>query len=263
MYNYLLRIPAHVIGTLCLSITIFVPLTLTNCSNKSIDKLDISNNSNDTLPDFPNTPAGQILKKHIQLMSAYGEDAEFNYQASLVALRKDSTMNNLIFEVYKRTNPDQYLLRSLLVESLKELKLISSLGMLNEIASSQIPAETSNNPEYSTRENEILIRSTAIEGISYLVQDQTPEARNFLFALIDSKDITLRQMAIRGYLSSYNTEKEVEVEINKLKKKLPEEDHWMITTRTTDIKTVPHPTMPDSFNLKNINKNNNSPKTKN
>ena len=235
--------------TTCL-LTTLVICTLFSCKDDgSKDRLETPGNSIYTLPVFPNTSQGQQLKRHILLMSAYGDDAETNYQSSLAVLRRDSAISTTIYSTYLKVKDDQYLLRTLLVETLKEIQSPRNLVTLSEIANSQIPPEKSKNPEQSTRVNEIIIRSTAVEGISALAQKQDSAARRTLLALSDNPELTLRQMAIRGYLASLS-QREQRAEIDRLKKKMPQDQHWMITPDTTDIRKVPHPKMPDSFELK-------------
>jgi hypothetical protein len=50
--------------------------------------------------------------------------------------------------------------------------------------------------------------------------------------------------------------------MEQLRRKLPKEEHWYITTDTTGIRKVKHPDMPAEFKLKSKNSSN-APKIKN
>lgn len=209
---------------------------------------------------FPNTPTGKLIKEHLQLSMGYGEDAEGKYQRSLTKLRGEPEAAQTLYRGYKEIAPEHYLYRSMIVEALKQVRSEASLGILNTIASERIPKDQyPENAEINTQQDEIVIRITAVEGISLLAKDSVADAEKLLTTLIGHTDLSVRQMATRGYLQSPFGN--VEEKIKELLERLPKEEHWYVTTQTTNIKTVQHPKMPEEFDLP-TNDSSDSPKIK-
>jgi hypothetical protein len=197
---------------------------------------------------YPNTPAGQRAKEHMQASMAYGEDAESKYQESLGKLRAEPGAADALYETYQKIPAENYLLRTMLIEGLKELRSPGALAHLKEIAGAKIPPnQHPKDTEVDTRADEVVIRITAVEGISILAANQSEEADKILLELTGHEDLTVRQMAARGFLGSSSGNSEEKMQM--LRRKLPEAEHWYLTTKTTDIKTVQHPEMPKEFNL--------------
>ena len=201
---------------------------------------------------YPNTAAGKVVQEHIRASMGQGEDAEARYQQSLSLLRKEPGAGEALYITYTKVPEQYYLMRTLLVEGLKELHSPDALKYLTEIANQKIPANRlPENAEINTRQDEVVIRITAVEGISALAADSVEAAEKVLIALTGHEDLTVRQMAVRGYLGSkFGNPKE---KIETLRRRLPEQEHWYITTDTTNIRQVPHPKMPDNFKLEPTN----------
>lgn len=211
-------------------------LSVDSTSQSQIDKL------------YPMTPAGQRVKEHMNASMGHGEDAEARYQESLTRLRAEPGAADALYETYRKIPAENYLLRTMLTEGLKELRSSSALAHLNNIAREKIPIDQRpEDTEVDTRRDETVIRITAVEGISILAANRSEEADKMLFELTGHDDLTVRQMAARGYLNSPigNVEEKLQV----LRRKLPESEHWYLTTKTTDIKQVQHPEMPKEFKL--------------
>jgi hypothetical protein len=197
---------------------------------------------------YPNTPAGQRVKEHMHASMGHGEDAEAKYQESLTKLRAEPGAADALMETYRKIPAENYLLRTMLVEGLKELRSPGALNHLNEIAREKIPADRNpENTEIDTRADEVVIRITAVEGISILAANQSAEAERMLIDLTGNEDLTVRQMAARGYINSGIGNAEEKMQL--LRRKLPESEHWYITTKATDPKQIQHPEMPKDFKL--------------
>lgn len=211
-------------------------LTIDSSSQSPVDKF------------YPNTPAGQRVKEHMQASMGHGEDAEAKYQESLTRLRAEPGAADALYETYRRIPAENYVLRTMLTEGLKELRSAGALAHLHNIARERIPADARPaDAEIDTRTDEVVIRITAVEGIALLAANRSAEADNLLLELTGHEDLTVRQMASRGYLNSPlgNAEERLQV----LRRKLPQTEHWYLTTKTTDIKQVQHPEMPADFKL--------------
>lgn len=228
--------------------------------NGSRDQLRNPGTTNTTQGDevFPDTAIGRQLKEHLTIIVAVDEDSEQRYQQSLARLRNNPGVVKAIFAAYTASPEELYFQRQLLVETLKEMRSEEALDYLHRIASEPIPQEkfTTKGAEYSTREEEIIVRVTAIEGINYLASEGNA-ADKLLSGYVTHEDLTVRQLAVRGYLSAAGEETRAK-RIARLKTVLPPEEHWFITGETTDIKSVPHPDMPEKFDLGSF-KNKSSP----
>ncbi|MCM3901387.1 MAG: hypothetical protein ND866_06755 [Pyrinomonadaceae bacterium] len=182
----------------------------------------------------------------------HGEDAEAKYQESLTKLRAEPGAADALYETYRKIPAENFMLRTMLTEALKELRSPGALTHLNNIAREKIPADRNpENAEIDTRTDEVVIRITAVQGIAILAANRSAEAENMLLELTGNEDLTVRQMAARGYLRSPlgNVEEKLQV----LRRKLPQTEHWYLTTDTTNIKQVQHPEMPKEFKLKTDN----------
>jgi hypothetical protein len=197
---------------------------------------------------YPNTPAGERVKEHVRASMGHGEDAEAKYQESLTKLRAEPGAAEALYETYRKIPAENYMLRTMLTEGLKELRSPGALAHLNDIAKERIPPDKHpENTEINTRTDEVVIRITAVEGISILAANQSTEAENMLLELTGHEDLTVRQMAAKGYLSS--SQGDVEEKLQALRRKLPQTEHWYLTTKPTDIKQVQYPQMPENFKL--------------
>lgn len=209
---------------------------------------------------LPNTPAGNLVREHLRLSMGHGEEAEAVYQKSLAKLRVEPEAESILSTAYKKVPEENYLYRNMLVEALKQLHSIEALSALDRIATERIPEDRNpENEEIDTRIDETVIRLTAVEGISFLAADSIVGAESALRQLISNKDLSIRQMAVRGYLqSAIGNKEEKKKELYNL---LPKEEHWYITSESTNIKEVAHPDMPEKFEIKTKDTNT-SPKIK-
>lgn len=198
---------------------------------------------------LPDTPAGNLVRQHLRLSMGNGEDAEVKYQQSLTDLRAEPEAVSILSAAYKKVPEENYLYRNMLVEALKQLHSGEALASLNSIASERIPEDRNpENEEMDTRIDETVIRLTAVEGISLLATDSLVDADKALRLLIGNKNLSIRQMAVRGYLQSAIGDNEEKIQ--ELYNLIPKEEHWYITNEATNIKEVAHPDMPENFEIK-------------
>ena len=228
-------------------------MSCNSCDKNSSSVLVIDSTSKEKLDTiFPATPVGKMIREHIKTSMGNGDNAEAIYQKSLSSLRTEPGAPEALYTTYNRVAKKDYFLRTMLVESLKELHSPGALAYLANIAKEKIPANLyPENAEINTRQDEIIIRITAVEGISKLAADSVMEAEKLLVELINSEDLTVRQMAVKGYLqSAFGNANE---KIERLRSKLPKEEHWYLTADTTNIRKVKHPEMPAHFNIESKN----------
>lgn len=197
---------------------------------------------------YPKTPAGRQIKQHLTAMAAVGVDAEANYQQSLASLRANPEVTPVLADVYSAIPEEDYFRRTLIVETLKEMRSLKVLPYLSRIATAPIPEDRlPENTEVNTREAEIVIRITAIQGLSILAANSSAEANDLLLELVGHDELTVRQMAARGFLgSSIGDERE---KLKVLYERVPKQEHWYLTTKPTEIRKVQHPDVLPEFDL--------------
>jgi hypothetical protein len=204
--------------------------------------------------DFPDTVAGRLAAAHMNAFVGVGEKAESVYQDSLRQLRAQPQAAQVLYESYQKTDETRYFRRWALVETLRELHSTAALTALSQIATSPIPGEKSRDGEDTSRGKEVNIRVTAVDGLADLARSDK-NAEYLLTRFFTSPDLSIRRRAIRGYLrageayfrDSAAAASEVQRRMGELKTKLPVADHGLISLAVTNIKTVPHPAMPDKF----------------
>src|SRR4030095_9758167 len=90
---------------------------------------------------YPNTPAGQRVKEHMSASMTFGEDPG---------------PADVLLETYRKIPAKNYLLRTMLIEGLKELRSPAALAHLNDIARAKIPEDQSpEDTEVDTRTDEL------------------------------------------------------------------------------------------------------------
>jgi len=206
---------------------------------------------------FPKGPLGDLLRAHLLAMVGVGtdagqkyQDAENAYQASLRAVReKGPDVVKLLGNAYARTPEDQYFRRWALVETLRELHSPDAAATLARIATSAIPAERyKNDAERSSVDEELQIRVNAVEALGELA-GRSEAAEPPLLELARSPHIGLQRAAIRGYLAAAAAPEERRSRSARLERLIPAERRSLISLETTDVKSVPHPQMPEKFEI--------------
>ncbi|WP_257387588.1 hypothetical protein [Tahibacter caeni] len=206
---------------------------------------------------FPRGPLGDLLRAHMLAMVGVGtdaqqkyQDAENAYQASLRALReKGPEVVKLLANAYARTPVDDYFRRWALVETLRELHNPEAAATLASIATSAIPAERyKNDAERSSIDEELQIRVNAVEALGELA-GKSKAAESPLLELAGSPHIGIQRAAIRGYLAAAAAPEERRSRAARLERVIPAERRSLISLETTDVKSVPHPAMPEKFEI--------------
>jgi len=243
--NHLLKLKEAL--RMCLFLTAILFCTIA-CEKKGAELVLDSNSTINVEDLLPNTNTGNLVKQHLRLAMGSGTDAEAKYQQSLERLKVNPEAGRVLYDTYKKVPAQHYMFRTMIVEALKQLRSPASMAFLDEIASDRIPEDSApENAEIDTRIDEIVIRITAVEGLTLLASDSLVDANEALMGLTNHGDLTVRQMAARGYIKS-SVGSAVE-KIEALKSKLPKEEHWYLSLEDTNIKTVAHPEMPEKFEI--------------
>ena len=181
--------------------------------------------------------AGMIIET-VNLMGGIGLQAEDNYKRSLDALRiKSEKAVSVIIEEYKNLRDAGYVDRWSLVYLLGELQDPAALSTLNEIIRSPIPEEKSKVlHEYSTRAEELMIRTTAVEAVKRIAENKNPEALEILLEQTRNDVFSIRRAAVQGFLEAGGPKAR-----EKLLKVLPKEHLGLLDIRRTDVRKVHQP----------------------
>ena len=179
------------------------------------------------------------VRATIARMSAQGPDAEWEYQAALRALAGEPDVAAVVASFYRATPEDQYIERWSHVHLLSDLRDRSALAVLEAIVSAPIPAEKA--PDmvtYSTVGEEVMIRTTAIEGITRLAVEGDREALELLLRFAQHETFSVRRAAIQGYVEAAGPNARDE-----LRDRLAEEDRFILDIRRADVQDVPQPSV--------------------
>ncbi|MEW9699998.1 hypothetical protein [Paenibacillus sp. SI8] len=185
---------------------------------------------------FPDNPLNEKIAEAVNGMGRVGADADHKYQKTLAGLsRSAKEVTALISAEYHQLQEDEYLNRWSLVQLLNDLKQPSTLTALEDIVAKAIPPERSDDPHsFSTVGEEVIIRTTAIEAITRIAASGDEHAKALLLRHTAHDNFSVKRASIQGYLT-YGGKDAHEV----LLKTLPEEDHYILDIKRTDVRKVP------------------------
>ena len=202
------------------------------------DNLNIENAATPSgAPADPGSPEA-LARNAISLMAASGPDAELNYQAALRMLaRKPDAAVAAVAEMYRATSEDQYITRWAQVQLLSDLREKAALDFFEKILAEPIPPEKA--PDmitYSTVGEEVMIRTTAIEGITRLAATGDRQALQLLRKYAQHEVFSIKRAAVQGYLETAGPDAR-----DQLRKTLRAQDHTILDIRRRDVHEVPQP----------------------
>jgi hypothetical protein len=186
----------------------------------------------------PDNRLNEQIVEAVNRMGGVGDDAEANYQAALNTLRQNAAeVVSIITSEYRDLPENQHLDRWSLIQLLTELRHPASLPVLNEILSSRIPPERSNDPHsFTTVGEEVMIRTTAVEALTQISADENREALELLLRHTRHENFSVKRACIQGYLASGG-----ENALQTLLEVLPESDRFILNIRRADVRDVPQP----------------------
>jgi hypothetical protein len=139
--------------------------------------------------------------------------------------------------MYRTTAEDQYITRWAQVQLLSDLRESATLDLFQGILDAPIPPEKA--PEmitYSTVGEEVMIRTTAIEGVTRLAATGDRRAIELLRKNAQHEVFSIRRAAVQGYLEAVGPNGREE-----LRKILQKQDHFILDLRRTEVQNVPQP----------------------
>ncbi|HEX4697211.1 MAG TPA: hypothetical protein VH254_06025 [Candidatus Udaeobacter sp.] len=180
-----------------------------------------------------------LIVEAINRMGGVGDDAEENYRRTLSSLRKSGlSVLELIAAEYEDLPEDSYLDRWSLVQLLAELRYPEAVKPLNRIIAARIPAEKlRKSHDMSTVGEEVMIRTTAIEGLVRLSADGVAEAREALLRHAGHRTFSIRRACVQGLMQTGTDDDK-----RKLRRLLKErKEEGLLKIKQVNVRSVPQP----------------------
>src|SRR6266404_4833386 len=180
-----------------------------------------------------------LVVEAINRMGGVGDDAEENYRRALNSLTKSGPrVLDVILAEYEDLPEDRYLDRWSLVQLVAELRYPEAVKPLNRIIAARIPAEKAKGShDVSTVAEEVMIRTTAVEGLVRLSADGVAEARELLLKHAGNRTFSIRRACVQGLMETGTDDDK-----RKLRRLLKErKEEGLLKIRRVDVRSVPQP----------------------
>src|SRR5437016_2732760 len=140
-----------------------------------------------------------LIVEAVNRMGDVGDNAEENYRRALNSLTKRGPgVLDVIVAEYDDLPEDRYLDRWSLVQLIVELRYPEAVKPLNRIIGARIPAEkVRKSHDMSTVGEEVMIRTTAVEGLVRLSADGVAEARDVLLKHAAHRTFSIRRACVQ------------------------------------------------------------------
>jgi hypothetical protein len=187
-----------------------------------------------------NKEINALIVETINRMGGVGDDAEENYRRALAALKgRVDEVVDIVAAEYESLPEEQYLDRWSLVQLLSELRDPRAVKVLNGIVTSKIPPEKfKQSHDFSSVTEEVIIRTTAVDGLAKLSADGVEEARRALLRHSGNRVFSIRRASVQGLMETGTDEDKKELRA-KLKAK---GDERLLKIRRLDVRQVPQAT---------------------
>jgi hypothetical protein len=175
----------------------------------------------------------------VNAMGGVGDDAQLTYERAIGALaeRAEEALGVILAE-YEAMPEEQYLDRWSLVHLISELRLPGAVKALNRIITSRVPTERApESHDISTVTEEVMIRTTAVEGVVRLSADGVEEARRVLLRHARNRTFSIRRACVQGLMETGTDEDKRE--LRSLLKERGEER--LLEIRRMDVREAPQP----------------------
>jgi HEAT repeat protein len=176
-----------------------------------------------------------MIVETINAMGAFGDDADKNYQKLVRQLRENDNAVSVLVDEYTSIDESQYLDKWSVIELLGEVGNEKALDFLDKITSEKLPREKSKDPHsFSTVGEEVMLRTTSIDGISKLASRGNKRAVSSLLKHIQNENFSVKRAAVQAFVEVGGKDA---LEI--LRKELPKEFHHILEIHRTDVRKVP------------------------
>lgn len=183
-----------------------------------------------------------LIVDAVNCMGAVGDDAEKQYRKRLKLLRKraDEVLAAVGGEEGIVAAPaDAYLDRWSLVQLVNDLRTPGSLGLLKAVLHDEIPEERSNDPHsFTTVGEEVMIRTTAIDGLERLARKGSEDATEILLDVLNHDVFSIRRAATQALVATEDSRT-----IERVKEVLAERgEEELLRIGRTPVQKVPQAT---------------------
>lgn len=143
----------------------------------------------------------ELALNALNRMGDVGSDAERRYQEALEPLRerREEIVDAVSESLLRGTPEERYIERWRLTHLLVELRAPRAAATFDDLLQQPIPEELS--PEthlFSTRAEELTIRSAAVDGLEALAAGGDEQAREMLLRHLDSEHFTVRRAVVQA-----------------------------------------------------------------
>jgi hypothetical protein len=141
----------------------------------------------------------------VQSATAGGSTSEDAYQRALEQLReRRDDVGTVLHKTYLELREDAYAERWVILQLLTDLRLPEAMDALVDIARSPLPEEKSEDPAhgFSTVAEELILRTTAAEGLSRMLADGDPRAGEVLNEMVRHESLTIARAAWLGIVDA-------------------------------------------------------------
>jgi len=187
-----------------------------------------------------NKEVNSLIVEAVNRMGGVGDDAEEKYRRALEALKSHAgEVIDIVAAEYESLPEERYLDRWSLVQLLSELRDPKAVKVLNGIIASKIPPEKfKESHDFSSVTEEVIIRTTAVDGLAKLSANGVEEARRALLRHSGSRVFSIRRASVQGLMETGTDEDKKELR-TKLKAKGEER---LLKIRRVDVRQVPQAT---------------------
>jgi hypothetical protein len=196
---------------------------------------DLLNAGGEPVWSIGDSPSAIKVKNFLSTMNAVGPEAEVNYAAAVREMKKDpAAIVAAISEAIGACGRHQYSLRWAMIYAATQLRHPAAIPLLRDLVLTPIPPEESKQPHsFSTVGEETILRTTAIEGLSYLAAKGNNKAIDSLFDFLSIPSISIRRASVQAILVANSGLK------NKVAKCLPSKFHYLLNVAPKKVQQVP------------------------
>jgi hypothetical protein len=184
-------------------------------------------------------PVADALRRCLARMSATGPNAEAAYQEALAAVRQQpaTAVGQLVSEMLRELPEEAYLDRWSLVQVLTDVGDLELVDVFRGVVTTPVPAERSLDTDYkfTTRAREVVIRTTAVEGLARLAAQGSAAAAECLLDNVTHENHTVRTACIVA-LNELGGEL-----AEQARTRVADEDRGLLELRRTSVYDVPQP----------------------
>jgi hypothetical protein len=137
----------------------------------------------------------RTLMEALATMTGGGPDADENYQRTIRELRDDDTFIDVVLKTLDALEEDEYQERWALIQLAIDLEQPAAGDYLVEFVRRDIPPERSKDPVHgvSTVTEEVILRTTAIEGLARLFRHDYDSSDALLEIVSSAEYVALRR----------------------------------------------------------------------